>query len=50
VEIGIVTCTVGESDVAVILISGEFIGGIGEVSCWIVTDTIDSTSVSAVVF
>nr|GFD63057.1 hypothetical protein [Tanacetum cinerariifolium] len=37
VEIGIVACTVGESDDAVILISGEVIGGIGDVSCWIVT-------------
>nr|GFD59257.1 hypothetical protein [Tanacetum cinerariifolium] len=32
VVIGIVACTVGESDVAVILISGEVIGGIGDVS------------------
>nr|GFD63364.1 hypothetical protein [Tanacetum cinerariifolium] len=42
VEIGIVACTVGVSEVAEILISGEVIGGIGDVSCWIVTDTIDS--------
>nr|GFC96862.1 hypothetical protein [Tanacetum cinerariifolium] len=32
------------------LITGVVIGGIAEVSCWIVMDTIDSASVSAVVF
>nr|GEY21548.1 hypothetical protein [Tanacetum cinerariifolium] len=43
-------CTLGESGLEVRSITGVIIGGIADVSCWIVTDTIDSASVSVVVF
>nr|GEY21549.1 E-beta-farnesene synthase [Tanacetum cinerariifolium] len=43
-------CTLGESGLEVRSITGVVMGGIANVSCWIVTDTIDSASVSVVVF
>nr|GEY17784.1 hypothetical protein [Tanacetum cinerariifolium] len=43
-------CTLGESGLEVRSITDVVIGGITNVSCWIVLDTIDSASVSTVVF
>nr|GEY22430.1 reverse transcriptase domain-containing protein [Tanacetum cinerariifolium] len=43
-------CILGESGLEVRSITGVVMGGIADISCWIVIDTIDSTSVSAVVF
>nr|GEY35405.1 hypothetical protein [Tanacetum cinerariifolium] len=42
--------TLGELGLKVRSITDVVIGGITDVSCWIVTDTIDSTSVSTVIF